>query len=232
MDESKDNLDTALDDLNLDKNQLVMISVAALVVFIFLIGGLYYWVSKRAKGEVVFPAGVNYLGPQNSAAQPAPMYDFAKLAESSDWVVYKGKIYSFSFQHPKALTPYFFPNDPLDAVTFKTSATPPEQNLLLVVETISKREAKLTGKYEQFVRDYAKFFPGLGSLKSMEPFENEKGLKGYRVNYVTKANVVTSDNYFFVIPGDSDHMLHVNNTFPKEGEAVFKRLLNTLEYKK
>lgn len=214
-----------------DKNSLVYLSVGILVVFLLLVGGVYWYVSKKSKGEVVFPAGINYTGP-GGQTQPTPMYDFAKMATSSDWVAYKGKTYSFTFQHPKALTAYSFPNDPLDAVTFRTSSVPPEQNLMLVVETISKRDPAVVGKYEEFVRNYWKYFPGLKSVKDVSLYQTEKGLKGYKVNYVNKANIVGTDNYFFMIPGDNDHMIHVNNTFPKEGDAVFMRMLNSLEYAK
>ena len=216
-----------------DKNSLVGLSVGVLVVFLLLVGGVYYYVSKKSKGEVIFPAGVNYLSPGTNQTGPtAPSYDYAKMATSSDWLTFKGKTYAVSFQYPKGLSPLTFPNDPNDMVTFNVSTVPPERNLMFIMETISGRDKNLVGQPEQFVNSYWKFFSGLKGVKSMTAFTNEKGLDGFKVNYINKANIVGTDNYFLKISGDSDHLLHINNIFPKEGESVFLRMLNSFDYKK
>jgi len=214
---------------------LVLANVVILVVFLLLVAGVYLWVVKKNKGQLIFPAGINYLSPTNETAPVGntPLFDFKKLAESADWVTYKGKIYPYSFQHPKAMAPLVFPNDPTDAVAFKVSSLPPEQSLMFLVETISSRDKKLVGKPEQFIREYWKFFSGLKGLNKIESVTNEKGLKGYKASYQTKANIITSDNYFFIIEGDDDHLLHLANTIPvAEGEAVFNRIVNSLDYGK
>lgn len=214
-----------------DKNSLTYISLGVLVVFLLLVGGVYYWVTKKSNGQLIFPSGVNYLSP-NQPTPAVPQYDYAKLATSTDLLTLKGQVYPYSFQYPRGLGAIIFPKDPNDSVTFKLSTLPAEQNLMLLVETISSRDKAYVGRQEDFVRDYWKFFGGLKSSKDVTPFTNNVGLKGFKVNYVTRANVVTTDNYFFVIPGDSDHMLHLNNIFPKEGDAVFMKILNSLTYKK
>src|SRR3989338_2467177 len=182
-------------DESLNKFSLVFGNFAVLVVFVLLVGGVYLWVSKKNKtGQQVFPAGVNYLSPKgDEAKKPVLLYDFAKLAESTDWVSYKGKIYPFSFQHPKVLIPLSFPNDKSDAVTFKVNELPPEQSLLFTVETISSRDKNLVGQPEEFAKNYWKFFSGLKSLNKIESVTNEKGMKGYKANYLVKgSNSVTS----------------------------------------
>lgn len=214
-----------------DKKSLTYISLGILIIFLLLVGGVYYWVTKKSGGGLVFPSGVNYLSP-NQPTPAVPQYDYAKLAASTDLLTLKGQTYAYSFQYPRGLNAIIFAKDPNDSVTFKTSALPAEQNLMLLVERISERDKSYVGKYEDFVRDYWKFFGGLKGSKDLTPFTNNQGLVGFKVNYVTKGNVVTSDNYFFEIPGDTDHMLHLNNIFPKEGEAVFLRILNSLSYKK
>lgn len=219
----------------ISKKSLIAVNIVILVVFLLIIGGVYYWVSKKTKiGQQVFPAGINYLSPSgNQAQKPVLLYDFAKLAESSDWVTYKGKIYPYAFQHPKALTPLTFPNDKSDAVTFKVNELPPEQSLLLIVETISSRDKNLVGKPEEFVRNYWKFFSGLKALKNITKVTNEKGLTGYKATYVVKgSNVITSDYYFFIVEGNNDVLLHIGDIFPTEGKAVLNRLINSLEYQK
>lgn len=216
------------------KKNLVMINIAILVTFLVIVGGVYYWVSNKSKGQQVFPAGINYVSPKGEEVKkPVLLYDFAKLAESSDWVTYKGKIYPYSFQYPKVIGPLTFPNDKSDAVTFKVNELPPEQSLLLTVETISERDKNLVGKPEEFAKNYWKFFSGLKSLSKIESITNEKGMKGYKANYVVKgSNAVTSDNYFFIIEGKDDILLHIGDIFPVEGKTVLNRLINSLEYQK
>src|SRR3990167_11509565 len=231
--DTKNTTDGSSEDMS--KSNLVLANLVILVIFVLLVGGVYMWVSKRSKaGQSVFPAGVNYLSPKGTeTTKPVLLYDFAKLAESSDWVTYKGKIYPFSFQYPKVLTPLTFPNDRSDAVTFKVNELSPEQSLLFTVETISSRDKNLVGKPEEFAKNYWKFFSGLKALNKIESVTNEKGMKGYKANYLVKgSNSVTSDNYFFVVEGNNDVLLHVGDIFPTEGRAVFNRLINSLEYLK
>lgn len=208
-------------------------SLSILVFFLLLVTGIYFYVANKSKGGVVFPAGLNYLSPNKNAnvPNPTPLYDFTKLMESKDWLTYKGKFYPYSFQYPKELKPLTFPNDQSDSVTFTASSIPPELNLMFLVETISSRDKKLTGKPKEFVQNYWKFFSGLKDVKNVTEFTNKKGLKGYKANYVAKNGVITNDNYFFMIPDDDDHMLHIADIFPEEGRALFKRIVDTLDYK-
>ena len=130
------------------------------------------------------------------------------------------------------MIPLIFPGDANDTVTFDVSDIPAQFNLMVLVETISNYDSKLTGKQEDFVKNYWKFFGGLKGVQNVESYTSEKGLNGWKVNYLTQNDVVGSDNYFFIIPNQPDKVLHVNNIFPAEGQAVFTRLLNSLEYKK
>ena len=221
-------------DESMNKSSLVFGNFVILIVFVLLVWGVYMWVSKKNKsGQQVFPAGINYLSPKGEAQKPVVLYDYAKLAESSDWVTYKGKLFPYSFQYPKGFTPITYPGDKNDAVAFKVSALPPEQSLFLTVEIISNRDKNLVGKQEEFVKNYWKFFSGLKSLNKIEPFTNEKGLTGYKATYVIKGtNAVTSDYYFFVIAGNDDNLLHIGDIFPVVGKAVLSRMINSLEYQK
>lgn len=223
------------ENFSMNKSSLVVTNVVILVIFLAVVGGVYFWVSNKSKnGQQVFPAGINYLSPKgNKTTKPVLLYDFAKLAESSDWVSYKGKLFPYSFQYPKIFTPVTYPNDKSDTVTFKVNELPPEQSLLLRVETISGRDKSLVGKPEEFVRNYWKFFSGLKALKNITKVTNEKGLTGYKATYVVKENnTITSDFYFFVIEGNSDNLLYMGDIFPAEGKALFNRLMNSLEYTK
>lgn len=216
----------------LNKSSLIFGNFIILVVFVLLVGGIYLWVSNKSKnGQQVFPAGINYVAPQGPTT--APLYDFAKLAESADWLTYKGKIYPYSFQYPKALTPITYPGDKSDAVAFKVSGAPAEQSLLLTIEKISGRDKTLVGKPEEFVRNYWKFFSGLSGLKNINKFTNEKGLVGYKATYIVKGNnATTSDYYFFIVGTDNDTLLHIGDIFPTENKTLINRIVSSLEYQK
>ena len=61
-----------------NKYFLTLLSVGILVVFLVLVGGTYWWVSQKSKGQVVFPAGINYTEketPARSQQPQRPQYD-------------------------------------------------------------------------------------------------------------------------------------------------------------
>jgi len=217
------------------ETNLSALSITILIVFLLIVGGLYWWVSKKGKGQVVFPAGINYTGNEKTPPpeQPQrPTYDYAKLATAANWTEFVSPRDQYVFQYPPEMIPLIFPGDANDTVTFDVSDIPAQFNLMVLVETISNYDSKLTGKQEDFVNNYWKFFGGLKDVEDVEDYTSEKGLKGWKVKYLTQNDVVGSENYFFVIPNQPDKVLHVNNIFPAEGQAVFTRLLNSLEYKK
>lgn len=223
--------ETSKDDF-LSKNSLSLLSIGILVIFLAIVFFLYFWVSKKDKGGIVFPAGLNYTGEESPAAPPPakrPVYDYAKLAASSGWVTYKSTRGQYSFQHPGEMIPLVFPGDVNDSTTFDVADVPAQFNILVLVETISNYDPKYTGKSEEFVKNYWKFFGGLKGLQSIESFTNEKGLAGFKAVYVNKAGVGTGDNYFFPDPNDDNKVIHIGNVFPKEGETVFTRILNSLD---
>lgn len=217
-----------------NKFALSGLSIGVLIVFLVIVGGLYWWVSKKGKGQVVFPAGLNYTGEEPTAA-PAPqrpVYDYAKLAQASDWVDFVSPKEQYTFKYPPSMIPLIFPGDVNDTVTFDVADVPAQFNLMVLVETISNYDAKYKGKQEDFVNNYYKFFDGLKGVEEIEPYKTDKGLSGWRVKYVNQDDIIGVNNYFFTIPGQTDKIIHVNNIFPPDGQAVFTRLLNSLDYKK
>lgn len=211
---------------------LSLISVGILVVFLLIVGAVYYFVSKKSKGQIIFPAGINYTG--NEAAPPPqkPTYDYSKMADASNWSTFTSPQGQYSFKHPAEMIPLIFPGDVNDTVTFDINNVPVQLNLMTLVESISNYDPKLVGKQEEFVRNYYKFFGGLKGATNVQAYETDNGLKGWKVNYVLANGEEGTDNYFFVIPGENNKILHVNNIFPQEGQAVFVRLLNSMEYTK
>lgn len=218
------------------KTSLSMMSIGVLVVFLVIVGGLYWWVSKKGKGEVVFPAGLNYTGNEPSTSDQPPVrpsYNYQELAKSADWIDFVSPNEQYTFKHPSPMVSLIFPGDPNDSATFDVADVPAQFNLMVLVETISNYDTKLRGQPEQFVRNYHTFFEGLKGLEEIESFKTDSGLSGWRVRYVNADDQVGADNYFFTIPGQADKVIHVNNVFPADGLAVFTRILNSLTvYKK
>lgn len=213
------------------KSLLAISSIVILIVFL----GLVYFLYNRASGgnsKVVFPAGINYTGNEEQAEQQQtrPKYDWEKLAASSDWTSYTSTKKQYSFQYPKELQPLIVPGDPNDAVTFDVTDTPAQNNLMALVETISSYNKTYVNNGEEFVKNYWKFFNGLKKLNEFEEYQSEKGLKGYRANYETKAGLITGDSYFFLLPESPDKILHIANIFPKGAETLFMRMLNTFSF--
>lgn len=218
------------EDSSANNKSLAMLSIGILVVFLVLVFGMYKWVGGK-KGGVVFPAGLNYTGGETANQQPAtkPTLDFAKMMASAQWKSVESAKKQYKFDYPEGLNPLVFPGDANDSVTFDIADIPVQLNLMATAENISYYDSKLVGRQEEFVNEYWKYFSGLQGVKSVEKFQNEKGLTGFKAVYVTKGGTDTKTNYFFIIPGQNDRVLHVTNIFPLEGESLFLRILNTLE---
>ena len=227
-------VDQNSDEETITKSNLVSANLVIIVVFLLVVGGVYYNVSKKSKGALTMPAGINYLSPSGTAnTKTVSLYDYAQLTQSTDLITFKGKKFAFSFQYPKGLTPLTFIDDPSDAVTFKVNDMPAQSSLMMLVETISQRDKTLVGKQEEFVNGYWKYFSGLKGLVSITPVSNSNGLKGFKAVYATKNGAVaTNEKYFFTLEGDDDHMLYVANIFPVEGQALFEKMLNSINYSK
>ncbi len=211
-----------------EQSKLIFISVGILALFLVLVGGIYFWVSKKARGQVVFPAGINYFGGQGNLT-PVPTVDLSKIGSSGNWVKVSGRTFKYSVSYPAELQVTAFISDPTDKLAWVTGIIPPQQNVFLNVEKMSDLEPKYTGDPAGFVQNFWKKFSGLSGVKSYESITNKKGLKGYKAIYVTKTPGIVNTNYFFPVPGDSDHILQLINGILPEG--VFNNVVNSVEFK-
>lgn len=212
-----------------EKNTLAIASVVVLVVFLLIVGGVYYWVSKRAKGKTVLPAGVNYLGPQNPNLVAVPTLDVSQIGKSGQWLQSGGKIFKYVFIYPAELQITAFINDPTDKIAWVTGIVSPQQNIAFNVESISGFDPKYSGKPDEFVKNFWRRFSGLSGVKDFSDATNQKGVKGYKALYTDKFGRVVTTNYFFPIPNDPDHILQVTNGFLPEN--IFNQIVNSVEFK-
>jgi len=210
------------------KNSLAIASVVVLVIFIILVAGAYFWVSKKSKGQAVFPAGLNYMGPQGQNLVPVPTVDLSQVGKSGSWIQATGQVYKFKFIYPAELQVTAFINDPTDKMAWVTGIVPPQQNIVVNVESLTGVDEKYIERIEDYVKNYWKKFSGLSGTKSVEPFKSQKGLEGYKVVYLDKSGNVANTNYFFAFPNDQTHLLHlINGMLP---DNIFGQIVNGVEF--
>src|SRR5574340_1256279 len=207
---------------------LVYLSLAILLIFLVLIAGVYFWVANKSRNQVIFPAGINYLGSQGNLT-PMPTVNLSKIGSSGQWMKATGRTFKYSISYPAELQVTAFISDPTDKLAWVTGIVPPQQNVFLNVEKMSDLDPNYTGDSAGFVQNFWRKFSGLSGMKSFEPITNQKGLKGYKAIYVTKTPGIINVNYFFPVPGDADHILQVINGILPEG--VFNNVVNSVEFK-
>jgi hypothetical protein len=215
-----------------ETSTLAIVSLVVLTVFLIIIGAVYYFVNRKNKEAVVFPAGVNYIGDQASqdAPSPVPTVDLTKLGQSGKWLMAGGKTYAYTFMFPAELGIASFPNDASDKISWVTGIVSPENNVAFNVEPMVVAGQSYAGNPEEFVKNYWRNYNGFSGIKAIEPYQNEKGVKGYKALYTDKTGKVPVTYYFFNIPNDTGHMLQViNGMIP---EDIFTKIVNSVDFEK
>ena len=188
----------------------------------------YQYTQKYGK-KLVLPGGKTYTGEtQTDQANPPTAPQLFTAGPEVKWAKFQGKIFSYSFNYPETLLLGVFPNDPSDAVAVQWGNIPPERNILLNVEDISKREKAYVGKPEEFVRNWYRFFSGLKGVKSVDKFTNTEGLTGYKALYINSLDQTPNTDVFFVISNDNNHLIHIANGILDP--VIFDRLVDSVGY--
>ena len=212
------------------------LALATLAGVLILGGAVYaaYRYSQKQAGNIVLPGGVTYLGPSPNppagGTQPptAPLRFTA--ASNVDWKVYTGKIYPYTISYPSTLPLVIFPDDPMDSVALSWGNIPPQQNILLNMESIGKRDPSYTGKPKiEFVKNWYKYFSGLKGVSKAEPFTNTQGLKGYKASYLNWANQAPNVDVFFETP-DESVMINLANGILDSN--IFDRIIDSVKWGK
>ena len=212
-----------------------VMAIATIVGLIILGGALYvaFRYSQTRSSNIILPAGVTYLGPSPtptvSPDQPptAPL----RFTAPSDvtWLTYDGKLYPYSFSYPSTLALVVFPGDLTDGVAIAWGNIPPQQNILLNMEFIDKRDPALRDKPKvEFVKTWYKYFSGLKDLRKIEPFTNTSGLKGFKASYINYAGNSPNVDVFFDVPDDKNKLIHLANGILDP--EIFKRLVDSVKW--
>lgn len=213
-------------------------TAATILSALILISGalaVSYKYSQKQSSNIILPGGVTYLGPSPTGeptVPPTPI-PLPKFTVTSDvkWKTQGGKIYPFTFSYPSTLKLVVFPGDTADSVAVSFNDKPPQQNILINMEFIDKRDPKLvTQEKLEYVRNYYKFFSGLKGTQNVEVFTNSAGLKGYRAVYINTVNQTPNTDIFFEVPGDPAKMIHMANGDLET--SVFDKIADSMRWKK
>lgn len=211
------------------------LSLLTIVGIIILAGATYasYRYSQTRPGDIVLPGGVTYLGPsptQGATAQPTTSQMLFTADSDTPIITQQGKIYPYSFSYPSTLSLVVFTDDLTDSVAISWADLPPEENILLNMEIIDKRDPKWINQPKiEYVKAWHKYFPGLKNIDSVETFINKKGLSGYKARYINIDDSSNNLDVFFEVPDDNNLMIHMANGMIES--SIFERMLDSLNWK-
>lgn len=203
------------------------ITLSTIVLALIVYGSYLY--SQRFSSKVILPNGQTYTGQEVTSAQPVVASTFTAGPEVI-WKDTKGQVYPYVLNYPETLNVAIFPNDPTDSIAVAWGNIPPQNNILLNVETISSRNPEYLGKTEEYVRNWWRFFNGLKGVESVVKFNNASGLVGYKAKFINSADQTPNTDVFFEIPNDNTRVIHLANGILDP--QIFDRMVDSLRYEK
>jgi hypothetical protein len=187
----------------------VVLAIGISIILTILVILHYRQISTRT-GRIVIPAGNTYLGPIPTPTQPA----------AASMKTVQGRIYPYTFDIPGSITLTTFPDDPYDM--YAIAGPNPSSNVLIGIDAkASPSETKST-----YINAWWKQFSSLTGVKSIEPFTNSKGLKGYTVKFLNAAGQSPNVDIFFEIPGKPHYVIHLSNG--TLDQAVFTKIVDSV----
>lgn len=212
--------------------------VVAVIVLILITVGAYSF-AKRKSGTVVLPGGTTYLGPPKTdtpttKAPPGQMPSKFTAGANVPWNQFKSKVYGYTFNYPSTLSLITFPNDNTDAAAFSWGNIPPQNNIMARVADLNKTEVQMSAYINrpklEYAKNWYKQFSGLKGVKSVEPFTNSKGMKGYKTKFINLSNETPNDDIFFEIPGRPELMVRFGNGYLET--EIFNKIVDSFSWPK
>lgn len=203
--------------------KVIVIAVVITVIGIIMVLLHYRQISGR-NGTIIIPAGSTYLGPTNTQAPKPPAGDTAL------WHT-QGHIYPYSFSIPSNLELTTFPNDQYDM--YALAGPDPMSNVLIGVDDLQKNTSLnqyINQPKTVYINQWWKQFSSLSGVASIKPFTNSKGLKGYTVKFLNKANESPNVDVFFEVPQGPQYIIHLSNG--KLDSSVFDKIVDSVDWKK
>lgn len=201
---------------------------------------IQYSIVKNREGEIVLPAGENYLGPESerraeeaAQAPPPAAAESPKLftaTEGEVWVTITGNIYPYTFESPQSLTLTTFDDDPYDIYAINWGGLNPSSTVLIGVDNLNNKEENqqyIAQQKRAYVENWWRQFGGLSGVSTIEEFTNSNGMRGYRARFLdTNKNPAPLVDMFFEVPGRQDLVIHLSNGIL--AEDVFERIIDTI----
>lgn len=197
----------------------VTVAVVITVIGILLVLAHYQQISGRS-GTIVIPAGTTYLGPSPTQAP-----------STEQWRTVKGHIYPYTMSVPSTITLTTFPNDPYDM--YAIMGSDPSSNVLIGVDDLSKNTTRtqyINQPKTAYINAWYKQFSILTGIKSIDPFTDSKGLKGYKVKFLTASGESPSLDIFFEVAASPQYVIHLSNG-PLD-PAVFTTIVDSVGWEK
>ncbi len=144
----------------------------------------------------------------------------------------KGKKYPYSFSVPSTLKLTTFPNDQFDIYAIAWENRPPDQNVLVGVDNLTRTDALkqyVSLSKRSYVENWWKQFGGLKGVASIVEFTNSKGLKGYRAKFLNSANQTPNEDVFFETP-DPKYVIHLASGILDT--TLFNTIIDTVAWTK
>lgn len=195
------------------KTVAVAVIITAIGIMLVL---LHYRQISGRQGTIVIPAGNTYLGPTPTQAAPG-----------NQWRTVKGHVYPYTISVPATIELTTFPNDPYDM--YAIAGINPSSNVLIGLDDLSKNSTRsqFTAQPKTaYINQWWKQFSVLTGVKSIDPFTNSKGLKGYRVKFLNAAGEAQGTDIFFEVPEKPQYVIHLSNG--QLDPAVFDKIVDSV----
>ncbi len=196
---------------------------------------VFAWVSGKNEEELVYPAGISYLGPEQEKEKKSQDLTALKPEElvlgAGDWLRAGGSVYPYTFLYPEEMKLVSFPSDPLDSWGWEVGEDSAAQNLVVFVETLSSYGFSYSGLdgIKEFINVYPSFYSGLSGVKSISEFINGQGVTGFKVVFINSAGQSPNLDVFFPVPGFADQVLHLGSG--KVPKTIFDRIVDSISFK-
>jgi hypothetical protein len=192
--------------------KVIAIAVAITVVGIILVLVHYQQISGR-QGTIIIPAGNTYLGPTPT-----------QVPSNEQLRTVKGRIYPYTMSVPESIALTTFPDDPYDM--YAIAGSDPASNVLIGIDT----KANPSETKSAYIQSWRKQFSVLTGVKSIDPFTNSAGLKGYKVKFLNAGGESPNLDIFFEVPDKPQYVIHLSNG-PLDG-TVFDKIVDSVGWEK